>query len=157
MDKVYIIHAIFDRGNVIRTNWYWKFFGMYTNRELAEKVSKKWSDFYNDRKHIFNRPKDWVPSKSDEEYLERIRSNGGDDWKYSEEYTKIADIYNDILYFKEIKIEEYYLNREKVFDLDPFCFGFDGHNIPKLNISDDLRSLMIGFMRDNNLNNLLNG
>ena len=59
MDKVYIIHAIFDRGNAIRTNWYWKFFGMYTNRELAEKVSKKWSDFYNDRKHIFNRPKDW--------------------------------------------------------------------------------------------------
>ena len=64
MNSIYIVQSWFE--DLESTSW--RIVGTFTEKKLAEDIAKKWEDFYEEKKSIFDKPKDWVPSESDLEY-----------------------------------------------------------------------------------------
>ena len=100
MDKIYIVQSFFENYD----STYWYIIGIFTDNKLANEIAKKWEDFYEDKKNIFNEPKDWKPSENDFK---------DDEWRESEEYEHRVIKYQEIMDFKEIVIDEFDMNRDR--------------------------------------------
>lgn len=100
MDKVYMVTSYFEDYESSR----WQLVGLYTDKKLADETAKKWEDFYEDMKYsIFNEPKGWKPSEEDLEF-------GA--WEESLEYSNRKSKYSDLVYFSDIIVEEFDLNKD---------------------------------------------
>jgi len=106
MDKIYMVRSYFEDYESSRWQIRWKIIGLYTDKEVAQEIAKKWKDFYEEKKYsIFNKPKDWKPTERDLEF-----SDG--EWEESYEYSDRTIYYNDLLDFREIEVEEFDLNKD---------------------------------------------
>lgn len=102
MDKIYLVRSYFEDYDSSS----WKIIGLFTDKKVAEENAKKWEDFYEEKKYsIFNKPKNWEPTKQDLEYSEG-------EWEESYEYSQRTVNYAEILNFKDIEIEEFELNKD---------------------------------------------
>ena len=133
MDSIYIVQSWFE--DYESTSW--RIVGTFTERKLAEEIAKKWEDFYEEKKSIFNEPKDWVPSDLDED---------DDGWLESTEYNRRVSKYSDIMNFREIIIDVYDMNKDRTLDEPKEGYPF---------ISDDLRSLMTQWDRNYKLEKII--
>lgn len=103
MDKIYVVTSYFEDFESSR----WQIIGLYTDKNIANETAKKWEDFYEEKTYsIFNEPKDWKPTAKDLSYDEDCS------WQDSIEYSNRVSKYSDVMYFKEIKIEEFDLNKD---------------------------------------------
>ncbi len=85
----------------------WQIIGLYTDKEIANEIAKKWEDFYEEKRYsIFNEPKGWKPTEEDLTYEDDCT------WMESTEYSDRCAKYSDVMDFKEIEIEEFDLNRD---------------------------------------------
>jgi hypothetical protein len=97
MDKIYMVMSYFEDFESTR----WQTIGLFTDKNLADETAKKWKEFYEEKIYsIFNEPKDWKPS--DEDCY----------WQESLEYSNRVSKYSDVMDFKEIKVEEFDLNKD---------------------------------------------
>jgi hypothetical protein len=103
MDKIYVVTSYFEDYESSR----WQIIGLYTDKNIANETAKKWEDFYEEKTYsIFNEPKDWKPTAKDLSYDEDCS------WRESIEYSNRVSKYSDVMEFKEIKIEEFDLNKD---------------------------------------------
>jgi hypothetical protein len=103
MDKIYVVTSYFEDYESSR----WQIIGLYTDKNIANETAKKWEDFYEEKTYsIFNEPKDWKPTAKDLSYDEDCS------WRESIEYSNRVSKYSDVMDFKEIKIEEFDLNKD---------------------------------------------
>jgi len=103
MDKIYVVTSYFEDYESSR----WQIIGLYTDKNIANETAKKWEDFYEEKTYsIFNEPKDWKPTAKDLSYDEDCS------WRDSLEYSNRVSKYSDVMDFKEIKIEEFDLNKD---------------------------------------------
>jgi hypothetical protein len=109
MDKIYMVMSHFEDFESTR----WQTIGLFTDKNLADETAKKWKEFYEEKIYIFNEPKDWKPSDED---LSLILNGYGSDedfsWQESLEYSNRVSKYSDVMDFKEIKVEEFDLNKD---------------------------------------------
>lgn len=139
MSKVYIVRSEFEDFD----NLSFKILGVFNDQIKANEVAEKWTSFYETKKiSIFDEPKDWKPSEEDKEGL----GFGNDpdvevEWMDSIEYSIRVVKYRDILYFKEITIDEFELNHDMSLN-DTF-------------INDDLMSLMVQWNRNFKLEKII--
>ncbi len=103
MDKIYVVTSYFEDFESSR----WQIIGLYTDKNIADETAKKWEDFYEEKTYsIFNEPKGWKPTAKDLSYDEDCS------WRDSIEYSNRVSKYSDVMDFKEIKIEEFDLNKD---------------------------------------------
>lgn len=103
MEKVYMVRSYFEDFESSR----WQIIGLYTDKEIANEIAKKWEDFYEEKRYsIFNEPKGWKPTEEDLTYEDDCT------WMESIEYSDRCAKYSDVMDFKEIEIEEFDLNRD---------------------------------------------
>ncbi len=103
MEKVYMVRSYFEDFESSR----WQIIGLYTDKETANEIAKKWEDFYEEKRYsIFNEPKGWKPTEEDLTYEDDCT------WMESTEYSDRCAKYSDVMDFKEIEIEEFDLNRD---------------------------------------------
>ena len=103
MEKVYMVRSYFEDFESSR----WQIIGLYTDKETATEIAKKWEDFYEEKRYsIFNEPKGWKPTEEDLTYEDNCT------WEESTEYSFRCAKYSDIMDFKEIEIEEFDLNKD---------------------------------------------
>ena len=103
MDKIYVVTSYFEDFESSR----WQIIGLYTDKNIADETAKKWEDFYEEKTYsIFNEPKGWKPTAEDLSYDEDCS------WRDSLEYSNRVSKYSDVMDFKEIKIEEFDLNKD---------------------------------------------
>jgi hypothetical protein len=103
MDKIYVVTSYFEDYESSR----WQIIGLYTDKNIANETAKKWEDFYEEKTYsIFNEPKGWKPTAEDLSYDEDCS------WWDSLEYSNRVSKYSDVMDFKEIKIEEFDLNKD---------------------------------------------
>jgi len=92
----------------------WRIIGLFTDKKVADEVAKKWEDFYEEKKYsVFNKPKNWEPTKEDLEF-------GDGEWEESYEYSRRTSQYSEILIFKDIEVEEFDLNKDMSLSNDKF-------------------------------------
>jgi len=110
MSKIYMVRSYFEDYESSR----WQIIGLFTDKNIADEVAKKWNDFYEEKKYsIFNEPKNWKPTEED-----LVFSEGN--WKESYEYSNRVSEYRDIIQFKEIEVEEFDLNKDMSLKKDIF-------------------------------------
>ena len=126
MNKLWMVRAYYEDYDSST----WKILGLFTNRNQADEVTKKWQDFYLDKRSIFDEPKGWI---NDEDLDET--------WSDSDEYTKRTIKYREIYEFKDIEVEEFDLNRELI-------LGYP-------DINEDLKSLMTQWDRNYKLQKII--
>jgi hypothetical protein len=115
----------------------WQIIGLFTDKNIADEVAKKWNDFYEEKKYsIFNEPKNWKPTEED-----LVFSEGN--WKESYEYSNRVSEYGDIIQFKEIEVEEFDLNKDMSLKKDIFT-------------NESLLSLMTQWDRNHKLEKIIN-
>lgn len=100
-NKIYIVRSYFEDFAYSCSN----IIGLFNDKKVADETAKKWEDFYEEKKYIFNEPKGWKPSVEDLEY-------GYCTWQESIEYSERYSKYVDILNFKEIEVEEIDINKD---------------------------------------------
>lgn len=108
----------------------WKIIGLFTNKDQAEEIAKKWKEFYLEKRKLFNEPKDWVDPDDPNET-----------WSDSDEYMRRTVKYSDVYNFKDIEVEEFDFNKEMI-------LGY-----PETN--DDMRSLMTQWDREYKLEKII--
>jgi hypothetical protein len=129
MDKIYMVRSYFEDYESSS----WKIIGLYTDKNRADELSKKWEEFYKEMRFgIFNKPKGWKPTVDDLKF-----SDG--EWKDSYDYSMIRIKYRDIINFRYIEVEEFDLNKDM--SLNDF--------------NDDVLSLMIQWDRNHKLENII--
>jgi hypothetical protein len=139
MSKIYIVQSFFEDFDTSIS----KIIGVFNDQSKANEVAEKWISFYETKKiSIFDEPKGWKPSEEDKENLGF--ENDPDievEWIDSIEYSTRVIQYRDILYFKEITIDEFELNHDMSLN-DTF-------------INDDLMSLMVQWNRNSKLDKII--
>jgi hypothetical protein len=132
MDKVYMVRSYFEDYDSSR----WQIIGLFTDKNIANEIAKKWEDFYEEKKYsIFNEPKGWKPTTED------LRYNSDCTWLESSEYTDRHAKYGDVLDFKEVEVEEFDLNKDM--------------SLNNTFIDDHLLSLMTSWDRNHKLEKII--
>jgi hypothetical protein len=132
MDKIYMVRSYFEDYESSR----WQIIGLYTDKNIADEVAKKWKDFYEEKKYsIFNEPKGWVPTKEDLEFSEGS-------WEESFDYSIRHSEYRDIMDFREIEVEEFDLNKDMSLNKSSF-------------VNESLLSLMTQWDRNHKLEKII--
>ena len=139
MNKIYIVQSFFEDFDTLSS----KILGVFNDQSRANEIAEKWTSFYEIKKiSIFEEPKDWEPSEEDKENLGFENEPDIElEWMDSIEYSIRASQYRDILYFKEITIDEFELNHDMSLN-DSF-------------INDDLMSLMVQWNRNFKLEKII--
>lgn len=139
MSKVYIVRSEFEDFDTLSS----KILGVFNDQIKANEVAEKWTSFYETKKiSIFDEPKGWKPSEEDKEGLGFENDPDVEvEWIDSIEYSIRVARYRDILYFKEITIDEFELNHDMTLN-DTF-------------INDDLMSLMVQWNRNFKLDKII--
>ena len=134
MNKIYMVRSYFEDYESSS----WKIIGLFTDKETADETSKKWEDFYEEKKYsLFNEPKGWKPSDEDLEY--DYECSWQESFEYSDRHTK----YYEVLNFREIEVEEFDLNKDISLTLnDPY-------------INEHLMSLMNQWDRNHKLEKII--
>lgn len=132
MSKVWKVDAFYDTDSGFEINT----IGLFTDIESANYVIEKWLKFHEVSMTIFNEPDGWNP-KSDKWYSEDPRC--GFEWQDSYQYDILKDKYKKLLYFREIFIEEWDLDKDIYINSQ----------------KDDIEYLAIQFNRDYELNKIL--
>jgi len=132
MNKIYIVQSFFEDFDTLSS----KILGVFNDQSRANEVAEKWTSFYEIKKiSIFEEPKDWEPTEEDLEFDENV------EWIDSTEYSTRVLQYREILYFKEIVVDEFELNHDMSLN-DSF-------------INDDLMSLMVQWNRNFKLEKII--
>lgn len=139
MSKIYIVRSEFEDFDTSS----FKILGVFNDQVKANEVAEKWTSFYETKKiSIFDEPKGWKPSEEDKENLGFENDLDVEvDWMDSIEYSIRVAQYREILYFKEITIDEFELNHDMSLN-DTF-------------INDDLMSLMVQWNRNFKLDKII--
>lgn len=139
MSKVYIVQSEFEDFDTSIS----KIIGVFNDQVRANEVAEKWKSFYESKKiSIFDEPKDWKPSEVDKENLGFESDPDVEvEWCDSMEYYSRVSQYRDILYFKEITIDEFELNHDM--------------SLNDTYINDNLMSLMVQWNRNFKLDKII--
>ena len=134
--QVEIMYSDFEASQLITI-------GLFTDKDKANEIAKKWETFHNTYSKLLDEPDDWDP-KSDQWF---DHYDDEFNWKESYQYQTLAMKYDKIMEFDEVIVTELELNKDIFQDQ---CGIDDG----SFRLTEDFKRIVREFDRDYKINSL---